>query len=451
MHALILLLPPLTLLLTTPLLAMDTLESSDVPNHCWSVCGPVVGLTEGCGHRYHDDDSGDKDCVCDWSEASTLLPLCEACIAYYSDDDDDDDDDNAAYDILTSCSLSTTTWNAAAASSVLSTETGAASATSTTTATGTGSESKSTGTEIASTGGRSTATGAQMTGTASAIVKETIANKSPNFTVSIRAVSYSTEPTYNARHITTQRKSPQQAPHPAGLYLFTFYSPDEGAELTPRNAPARLPSGSEPGRLLQRVIGTPHLQPAAVIGSPRGAGATPPRNGSVWQHLPGWGFREGRAAEGLLRRIASVPFDGLSMVSMFFSHCWEERECPYNTGPNRDLSIYGCIITTTTAKIDLSFRIEDLIEDQPSDHPLHSPDHNFTSRFILNLHRLWQFHHILAFRQAVRSGDTELMRFLLDSGIEVRGYVYGAVVVAIRRGFSDIVEMLAERGIALMI
>ncbi|KAE8137682.1 hypothetical protein BDV38DRAFT_282619 [Aspergillus pseudotamarii] len=107
------------------------LEHDDVPNRCWDVCGPVVGIAHKCDNM-HDSDRAEMQCICDWKQAPSLIPLCEACIAQYRSernnrdhDDDDDDDDrnphhNDAYDILTSCSLSTTSYNPTAAASAVS-------------------------------------------------------------------------------------------------------------------------------------------------------------------------------------------------------------------------------------------------------------------------------------------------------------------------------------------
>ncbi|GAQ08798.1 hypothetical protein ALT_6119 [Aspergillus lentulus] len=128
------------------------LDRDDVPNRCWDVCSPVVGIAQQCDNMHRDDDRAEMNCICDWNQAPTLVPLCEACISQFRndtrngtrndngrdndrdhdrDDDhhDDHDDrrgihDNDAYDILTSCSFSTTTYNAAAATSILSTATG---------------------------------------------------------------------------------------------------------------------------------------------------------------------------------------------------------------------------------------------------------------------------------------------------------------------------------------
>ncbi|XRM48283.1 hypothetical protein ABZX51_011214 [Aspergillus tubingensis] len=147
-----------TTLLFTPIVRADNdLDSDDVPDRCWSVCGPVVGITQGCDHRYDDNDRAELNCICNWVEAPTLLPLCEACIANYRREHDHDDDhdahDNDAYDILTSCSLSTTTWNAAAATSALQSVN---STSATATATGSGAGVSGTG-SAASTGGSAAA------------------------------------------------------------------------------------------------------------------------------------------------------------------------------------------------------------------------------------------------------------------------------------------------------
>ncbi|GAB1192423.1 hypothetical protein APSETT444_001614 [Aspergillus pseudonomiae] len=124
------------------------LDHDDVPNRCWRVCGPVVGIAHKCDN-IHESDRAEMKCICDWHHAPTLIPLCEACIAEYRSernnrdhDDDDDDDDrdphhNDAYDILRSCSLSTTSYNpTAAASAVSSASTDATDTTPTATPTG---------------------------------------------------------------------------------------------------------------------------------------------------------------------------------------------------------------------------------------------------------------------------------------------------------------------------
>ncbi|KAJ5104320.1 hypothetical protein NUU61_001667 [Penicillium alfredii] len=115
------------------------LERDDVPRRCWEACGSVVGTASSCDAR-HDNDSAELKCICNWGPAKTQIPLCAACITQSNrdndrdhdhdrDDDHDDDrdndrdndrdydDDNEALDIVHSCSFSTTTYNAAAASS----------------------------------------------------------------------------------------------------------------------------------------------------------------------------------------------------------------------------------------------------------------------------------------------------------------------------------------------
>jgi len=85
-------------LLTSSLALANTLDSDDVPNRCWQVCGPVVGISHKCD-AMHDNDSAERKCVCEWQQAPTLIPLCEACISQYRnetkhDDDNDRDDDD---------------------------------------------------------------------------------------------------------------------------------------------------------------------------------------------------------------------------------------------------------------------------------------------------------------------------------------------------------------------
>merc|ERR1711890_143516 len=64
-------------------------------------------------------NSGDRqevDCICNTQGASTQLPGCAACVRQYdTDDDDDDDDENDVDEVMRSCGFSSTTFNAAAA------------------------------------------------------------------------------------------------------------------------------------------------------------------------------------------------------------------------------------------------------------------------------------------------------------------------------------------------
>ncbi|KAL4889258.1 hypothetical protein BDV59DRAFT_119968 [Aspergillus ambiguus] len=182
------------------------LDDDDIPNRCWKACGPVVGIARKCNGIYNDDDHAELQCICDWNKASTLIPLCEACIVDYgssngtdygvdlndnhddrydrddrdldhSRDNNDCDECNGrveytkrvnqsdhdrghengmylcafnshrmknkylpgAYDILVSCSLSTTTYNAAAATSAMTSTVASPNATATETLSSTSS------------------------------------------------------------------------------------------------------------------------------------------------------------------------------------------------------------------------------------------------------------------------------------------------------------------------
>lgn len=65
-----------SLLLTGNLALAETLDKDDVPTRCWDVCGPVVGISKQCDHKY-DKDSKQRQCICEWKQAPTLVPLCE--------------------------------------------------------------------------------------------------------------------------------------------------------------------------------------------------------------------------------------------------------------------------------------------------------------------------------------------------------------------------------------
>jgi hypothetical protein len=79
--------------------ALADLDRSDVPEPCNWVCQSVVSASERCDNQT-SDDSAEMQCMCDMDQASTQIPLCEACIAQYradnpsGDDGDDDPHDN---------------------------------------------------------------------------------------------------------------------------------------------------------------------------------------------------------------------------------------------------------------------------------------------------------------------------------------------------------------------
>ncbi|GFF35288.1 hypothetical protein IFM46972_04510 [Aspergillus udagawae] len=167
------------LMLASNIALAAELDRDDVPNRCWDVCGPVVGIAQQCDNTHRDEDRAEMKCICDWNQAPTLVPLCEACIAQFRNDtrndngrgNDRDNDreeihDNDAYDILTSCSFSTTSYNAAAATSILSTATATISATATNSAGSSNGSGSSTGNSQP--GSTSTGGNAQPTNNAAA-------------------------------------------------------------------------------------------------------------------------------------------------------------------------------------------------------------------------------------------------------------------------------------------
>ncbi|KAL4904411.1 hypothetical protein BDW74DRAFT_178988 [Aspergillus multicolor] len=102
---------------------------NDVPTDCHSACDPLMSISQRCD-RQHVDSASEAQCICDADDARNIISRCEACTAQYrsnhpqgdndndGDDNDDDDDDNSdtgphdndAYDMLTACSLQTTSY-----------------------------------------------------------------------------------------------------------------------------------------------------------------------------------------------------------------------------------------------------------------------------------------------------------------------------------------------------
>lgn len=69
------------------------LEHDDVPSRCWDACGSVVNISQQCDDQ-HDEDDAEVQCICNWSQAQTQVPLCAACISQYGNNDNDNDNDN---------------------------------------------------------------------------------------------------------------------------------------------------------------------------------------------------------------------------------------------------------------------------------------------------------------------------------------------------------------------
>lgn len=87
------------LLLAGNVAVASKIDHDDVPSRCWAACGSVVGTAERCDHQHDDDDYAEMQCICNWDQAKTQVPLCAACIDKYDrDNDTDDDDDDDDYD-----------------------------------------------------------------------------------------------------------------------------------------------------------------------------------------------------------------------------------------------------------------------------------------------------------------------------------------------------------------
>lgn len=90
-------------------------------------------LTESQLTSCKDNDNAELQCICNATNANTLIPNCEACVAQYDTDTDDDDDDsvndNDVREVLTRCNFTVqSTFNSASASSVASSIASSASA-----------------------------------------------------------------------------------------------------------------------------------------------------------------------------------------------------------------------------------------------------------------------------------------------------------------------------------
>ena len=156
-------------------------DDNDIPSQCTAVCQSVVALTQQCDRDINNDNSDVlyRNCICTAEGASTVIPICEACVRQYrpttttTDDDGEVDQDtngrkitNGALnygrlisfpdvdDVVRACNFSTTTYDASQTSS-LSIGSGVTTATATATTGSTG-------------GGSGTVTNAVGTGTSNA-------------------------------------------------------------------------------------------------------------------------------------------------------------------------------------------------------------------------------------------------------------------------------------------
>jgi len=77
----------LVLLVVCVAVTAQDIDDNDVPNQCRSVCQPVTLLTQQCDAQNDDDSNGYINCVCNFPDASNLVPICEACVASLEDHD----------------------------------------------------------------------------------------------------------------------------------------------------------------------------------------------------------------------------------------------------------------------------------------------------------------------------------------------------------------------------
>lgn len=72
-------------------------DGNDVPSQCRSVCDSMVAAALDCDNRA-DGDREELDCICAAPNASSQLPLCEACVRAAQNPEPDDDSDNGMLD-----------------------------------------------------------------------------------------------------------------------------------------------------------------------------------------------------------------------------------------------------------------------------------------------------------------------------------------------------------------
>ncbi|QKX57742.1 uncharacterized protein TRUGW13939_04862 [Talaromyces rugulosus] len=137
----------------------------DVPHQCRDICAPVVSLASYCDDRSDrinedndDDDDDELSCICNGSDASTSIPMCDVCITEYGNDGSDND----VNDLVQSCSFTTSSYISTSTST--STATGEiTSATTTTSATSATISTSSSSTGQASSSSTSTSASAAAT------------------------------------------------------------------------------------------------------------------------------------------------------------------------------------------------------------------------------------------------------------------------------------------------
>ncbi|KAJ5345285.1 hypothetical protein N7452_003289 [Penicillium brevicompactum] len=144
------------------LAAAGDIDANDLPTECKEVCSPVVSLTASCDAKTSDDDTAELSCVCKGKNASSILPMCDACITKYSKDGSDND----ANDLVRSCSFTTTSFNPSATAAGGASESAASGTT-------TGSVSTTAGSGATSTSGMASSSETSGSSSASASASAT--------------------------------------------------------------------------------------------------------------------------------------------------------------------------------------------------------------------------------------------------------------------------------------
>ncbi|KAI0097837.1 hypothetical protein GGR51DRAFT_457755 [Nemania sp. FL0031] len=99
--------------------ATQDVEVDDFPRACQQACQDISSLSDDCDNRT-DDDTAERDCVCNADNALQQATSCAACVKANIQNDDDDDDEEDIRDLFSACGWNYADVSAASSSSTAS-------------------------------------------------------------------------------------------------------------------------------------------------------------------------------------------------------------------------------------------------------------------------------------------------------------------------------------------
>ncbi|KAI5918257.1 peptidase S8/S53 domain-containing protein [Camillea tinctor] len=128
--------------------AAQEVELDDVPRACSQTCQDIVNLATTCDRQNNDNDAGERNCICNGTNAQTQATNCAACAKANGLTDNDND----LADLMNDCGWNYAAVSASTASATATSATGTgATASATTTGTGSGSSTTGAATDAAAT------------------------------------------------------------------------------------------------------------------------------------------------------------------------------------------------------------------------------------------------------------------------------------------------------------